>query len=187
MADVPTTTGQRGWKSLQASFRREKRGRNLYRKWATETRNPVARLTFQTVARRQERFLGVIQRIILTVQGKSDRPYQRVRLPILQSIDTLVEKVLQEAGRPSRQETGVAHGDTFRAYLWALGFEEKGVEMYARLLQGTETKSLMELFDFLRKQKGEHYRILDQTLAFAHLPEVSFERMTDSPICQQGG
>jgi rubrerythrin len=182
MADKPTPARQGEWKALQASFRREKNGRNLYRKWATETQNQVAKLTFERLARRQERFLGVIQRVILTVQGKSDCPYQKVQLPILQPVETVVEKVLQGASCSSRQEIGVVHGDTLRAYLWAFEFEEKGVEMYARLVQRAEQKSVVELFAFMQKRKGEHYRILDQTLAFVPSPEVSFERMTDCPI-----
>jgi rubrerythrin len=187
MVGVPAISGQRGWKSLQASFTREEQGRNWYRKSATETPNPVAKLTFEMLAHRQERFLQVIQSVILTFQGKSDRSRQEARLPGLQPVEAVVERVLHDASRSSHQETSVAHEDTFRAYLWALGFEEEGVEMYAELAEHAEHKSLAELFAFLQKREGEHYRILDQTLACAHLPETSSDRIADSLVGQQGG
>lgn len=180
-------TGQGEWQALQTSFKREERGRDLYRKWATETQKPVAKRTFETLAHRQDRFLQVVQSVILTFQSKSDRSRQEARLPVLRPVVKVVETILREAGCSSHEEAGAVHRDTFRAYLWALGFEEEGAEVYARLARGVEQKSLAELFAFLHKRKGEHYRILDQTLAFGHLPEASSDKMTDSLVGQRGG
>lgn len=187
MAEVPREISQREWKALQTSFKREKRGRDWYRKAAAAAGNPIAKATFDTLASRQERYLGTIQRVCGTLQREPTPLGRRVRFPTFRPARAVVEDILQKAGYVRCNEIGIPGRGVFRAYLLALGFEEKGVEMYAGMAHRANGEIVEGLFDFLRKRKGEHYLILDETLTCMHHSESFVDGVAESPLSHEGG
>ncbi len=172
--------------ALTAALKREERGEIWYKKAAVAMENPIAKATFAVLAGRQRRFVETIQKIHQSLRRDSAFRNHKVVFPSLQPALIVVERLFRKVGGFGDKTSAASARDIFRAYLWAIGFEEKGAAIYARKA-GTFDRSLLgDLFDFLRGQKGEHYQILDGTLTHLHCPESFFVETMKSPFSQKG-
>lgn len=174
------------YEAVTAALKREERGESWYKKTAAAIENPIAKATFAILARRQRRYAETIQRIHQALHQGSASRSRKVTFPSLQPVPTVIETLFRKAGATGGTETETSACDIFKAYLWALGFEEKGAGIYARKAVSFDRSFLGALFDFLRRRKGEHYQILDGTLTYLRCPESFFEEAAKSPLSLKG-
>jgi len=181
------TTKLHEQQALAAALKREERGEVWYKRTADTLGNSIAKATFAILAGRQRRFVETIQKIHQALHQGSASRSRKVTFPSLQPAPTVIETLFRKAGVCSNKENATSARDVFKAYLWALGFEEKGATIYAHKFGSFDRRFLSDLFDFLRRQKGEHYRILDGTLTYLHCPESFFVETMKSPLSPKGG
>ena len=172
--------------ALTAALKREERGESWYRKTASALENPIAKATFAILAGRQRRFVETIQKIHQALHQGSAFRSRKVVFPSLHTAPTVIEMLFRKAGVCSDKKNAASARGVFKAYLWALGFEEKGATIYAHKFGSFDRSLLGDLFDFLRRQTGEHYRILDGTLTYLCCPESFFEEAAKSPLSLKG-
>jgi rubrerythrin len=172
--------------ALAAALKREQRGEAWYMNAADSTENPIAKATFATLARRQRRCVEAIQKIQQTFRRNSVSPGRRVTLPSLRPASAVIEALFHRTETSGGRKPEPSTRALFKSYSWALGFEERGAAMYTHKSGVLKERFIADLFDFLRRKKGEHYRILDGTLTYLHSPETFFEEMAKSPFSQKG-
>ncbi|MFH1009982.1 MAG: hypothetical protein V1784_01945 [bacterium] len=155
-------------KALEAAWKSEKRGENEYQKRATAIGNPLGKVTFHTLALRQKKYLETIRKVHAALQTGNGGLIPKIRFPTFSPVSALVKQILTKTRQPRPDDVESNHGTLFRTYLWALRFEERSWAAYTREAKRSHGELVEKLLHFLQRQKGEHYRILDETLACCH-------------------
>jgi hypothetical protein len=154
--------------ALEAAWKREKRGEERYRERAASMGNPAAKITFQTLAKRQSRYLTIIQRVRTAPRTCESSRCKESRFPAFPPVSRVVESILRKVARSRHPQVNSIDRTDFQAFLRAFGFEERGATIYTREKNRFGERCAGRLFEFLRGRKAEHYRILDDVLACSH-------------------
>jgi rubrerythrin len=171
--------------ALEAAWSREKRGEEGYRKRAASMAHPAAKIAFQILAERQNRYLTIIETLRTTARTRDLSRVKEIRFPVFPPVPRVVETILKRVARSRHPQLNSSDRTDFRAFLWAFGFEEKGVTIYMREKNRLDEKRAGRLFEFLRRQKAEHYRILDDVLACSHTSKKSSMKIIHSRVTKK--
>ncbi|MBM3324031.1 MAG: hypothetical protein FJY66_00015 [Calditrichaeota bacterium] len=159
--------------ALEGAWKRETRSENEYRRRAAATRNPLGKATFLTIALRQREYLATIQKVHAALESDKGDSTPKIRFPVFAPVLLVTQQILRKKRPTQNSDIESMSGPPFRSYLWALRLEEKSWAIYAHEVTKPHHKLLKKLFRFLQKQKGENYRILDETLACCHASNPS--------------
>jgi len=157
---------------LRQAVQMEIDGREYYSKVAQSTRNPLARHTFETLAREEDRHRSYFEAYYAAAAAGEGLP-------------AMEEVGVEAVNRVARAETVFARasaevGEVFveadlpDAYAHAMEMERRTIEFYQGLRDKLEAEAVRQFLDFIVDQERQHLELLSRSLDVVNEPEAWF-------------
>lgn len=157
---------------LRRAVQMEIDGREYYLAVAARTHNPLARHTFETLAREEDRHRGYFEAYYAAAAAGKGWP--AVDELGVEAPDRLqrAETVFSEAASEGRAV--MPEADLPEAYNHAMEMERRTIEFYQQLRDKLEGGPVQEFLSFIVDQERQHLELLSRSLDVINDPETWF-------------
>lgn len=157
---------------LHQAVQMEIDGREYYLAVAAGTHNPLARHTFETLAREEDRHRGYFEAYYTA--AAAGRGWPAMDEIGIEAPDR-VQRAETVFSRAAAQAKGVApEADLPEAYSHAMEMERRTIEFYQELRDKLEGQAVREFLSFIVDQERQHLELLSRSLDVINEPETWF-------------
>lgn len=157
---------------LQQAVQMEIDGREYYLSVAARTHNPLAKHTFETLAREEDRHRSYFEAYYAAAAAGRNWPAMNdigVEAP---DRKRRAETVFSRAAEQGQE--GLPEADLPEAYNHAMEMERRTIEFYQGLRDKLEGDSVREFLNFIVDQERQHLELLSRSLDVVNEPEAWF-------------
>ena len=151
---------------FRAAVQLEEDGRKFYLETAGRSSDPIVRKTFESLAEDELRHIKWLERIF---QGKVPEV-----VPPQEVYDRL-RSIFVEAPREVRRSASGVQSD-IDAFKVALGMEDRSIEVYKELAEGTDDEELRSIYERFAEQERIHRSAIENTMEYLEHPVDWFAR-----------
>ena len=146
--------------ALKLAIDTEEEGLEMYEAAADNAENVVAEKMFKGLAEDERRHLEMIKKIAqdMDLQEAFDEAADTTARERMETIFSKAKEEVVEKQAPT--------SDEYQALQRALQFEKDGYDQYTRAAKNATDEKARKLFEQLKGEEDEHYRILESTMEY---------------------
>lgn len=157
-------------KDAKLALDMEKEGYKFYCETAQKTNNPLAKATFEGLAKREQEHAKRIKELSQEISGEKKLPGNWLKeVEVAPDKKALLKPILQKLKSALNQKFETTE-EINKAYEIAKGLEKDGYNLYDKIAREAEDEKGQKLFLALAQEEREHFSILDETLQYLNTP-----------------